>query len=346
MKRLFVKSLPIAIALALSSGAAHAQSAVTVYGSLNVGLVASNFKTTGQTPVQGTNAALNNKFQMMDNSSLWGVRGKEDLGGGLYAGFSFEGGINLNNGTGGQDFATQGRLFGRNAEIKLGGDFGEFYAGYVLSPAGLQLLLAADPWYWNGNQAGMGWTIQQANYTQTNYLRTVGTIGYRSPDFNGVTFQLAYSPSNRENVYGTSKDIGGALTYRSGPLTVGVGFDRSHGLTNDIPTNHMYDIVGSYDFGFVKPAFSYTRSSVNNVDYTSYVLAATAPLGGAGLLKAAYGHLNDCLCNTTRSELSRISLGYQHNLSKRTNLYTNVSRSKAEGLSAANTFEVGVEHNF
>lgn len=346
MNRYNLKSIPAALALAFVCCAASAQSSVTVFGSVNAGLVASNFELTGQTPILGTNTALINKFQMVDNSSLWGVRGKEDLGGGLYAGFNLEGGLNIQNGTGGQDFKTQGRIFGRNSEIKFGGSFGEVYGGYVLSPAGLQLLLAADPWYWDGNQAGMGWVIQQANYTQTNYLRTPGTIGYRSPDLNGITFQLAYAPSDRANVYGTSKDVGGAVTYRNGPLTVGLGFDRSHGLSNDVPVDKLWDIVGSYDFGVVKPAFSYTRTSVNNVDYTSYVLAATAPVGSAGLVKAAYGHLDDCLCSTTKSAYKRVSLGYQHNLSKRTNVYTNISQSKADGLSAVNTLEFGMGHSF
>lgn len=346
MKTIQLKTLPLAIAISLACGAASAESSVTLYGDINAGVVASNFKTTGQTPVQGTNTALNNSFQMMDNSSLWGVKGKEDLGGGLYAAFTLEGGLNIQNGTGGQDFKTQGRIFGRDAELKLGGSFGEFYAGYVLSPAGLQQLLAADPWYWNGNQAGMGWVIQQANYTQTNYLRTPGTLGYRSPNLNGVTFQLAYAPSDRANVYGTSRDIGGALTYRNGPLLLGVGFDQSHGLSNDVPQDSMWDIVGGYDFGVVHPSFSYTKSSVNNVNYSSYVLAMTAPMGPSGLLKAAYGHLNDCLCSASKAALYRASLGYQHNLSKRSNVYVNLSQSKAEGLDAANTLEVGMEHSF
>jgi predicted porin len=346
MKHIQLKALPLALALALTCGASNAEPSVTVYGDINVGLVSSNFKATGQTPIQGTNSALSNGFQMLDNSSLWGVRGKEDLGGGLYAGFSLEGGLNVNNGTGGQDFKTQGRIFGRDAEIKLGGDFGEVYAGYVLSPAGLQLLLAADPWYWNGNQAGMGWTIQQANYTQTNYLRTPGTIGYRSPNVNGFSAQLSYSPADKSNVYGTSSDAGGAFTYRNGPLLLGVGFDRSHSLFNDVPQDSMWDIVGGYDFGVVHPSFSYTKSSVNDVSYSSYVLALTAPVGASGLFKAAYGHLSDCTCNSSKSALFRASVGYQHNLSKRTNVYVNLSQSKAEGLSSANTLELGMEHGF
>jgi predicted porin len=341
MKRT-IAMLSSILLFAFANGAANAQTSVTLYGSLDQGLVRSNYRPAGQTPVQGTNTDLHNRTQMMDNSSLWGMRGKEDLGDGNYVGFSLEGGINLYNGTSGQD----GRLFGRDAEIKLGNRYGELYLGYVLSPAGLQLLLAADPWYWNGNQAGMGWTIQQANYTQTNYLRTPNTIGFRSADYGGLTVQVAYAPADSGNIYGKSKDLGAAATYRNGAFFVGAGYDRSHGFENAVESDYMWDVVGGYDFGVVKPSFSYTRSLVNNVSYNSFVLAATAPAGPFGLLKAAYARLSDCACTTTKARLSRYSLGYQYNLSKRSNVYANVSKSKAKTLTAANTLEIGLATSF
>lgn len=333
---------PLLLLMALFNLPAHAQSNVVLYGSLDEGLVRSNYRVDGQTPVQGTNTALHSQNQVMDNSSLWGIRGKEDLGDGLYAGLSLEAGINMYNGTSGQD----GRLFGRDAEVKLGNKYGEIYAGYVLSPAGLQLLLAADPWYWNGNQAGMGWTIQQANYTQTNYLRTPNTVGFRSADYNGLTVQLAYALADNTNIYGKSKDVGATATYRSGPMFVGAGYDRSHGDTNDVESDYMWDVVGGYDFGVIKPGFSYTRSLVNNVSYNAYVLAATAPLGPMGLFKAGYARLSDCACTTQPAALKRYSLGYQYNLSKRTNVYANISKSVAETLASANTLELGMNLTF
>ena len=342
MKRINSKLTPMFMLLALAHQLASAQSSVTLYGSLDQGLVTSNYRVDGQTPVQGTNTGLHSKNQMMDNSSLWGIRGKEDLGDGFYVGLSLEAGINLYNGTSGQD----GRLFGRDAEVKLGNRYGEIYMGYALSPAGLQLLLAADPWYWNGNQAGMGWTIQQSNSTQTNYLRTPNTIGFRSADYNGLSVQLAYAVADNGNIYGKSKDIGATATYRNGPLFVGVGYDSSHGLNNNPHSDYMWDVVGGYDFGVVKPSFSYTRSLVNDISYNSYVIAATAPLGPFGLLKAGYARLSDCACTTKSAALSRYSIGYQYNLSKRTNVYANLSQSKAETLSAANTLELGIGTTF
>lgn len=328
---------------ALGCHHASAQTAVVLYGLLDQGVVKSNYRDVGQTPVQGTNTGLKRDYQMMDNSSRWGLRAKEDLGNGLYAGISLEAGVNLYNGTSGQD----GRLFGRDAEIKLGNQYGELYMGYALSPAGLQLLLAADPWYWDGNQAGMGWTIQQAHYTQTTYLRTANTVGFRSANWGGLTVQMAYAMADETNTGGKSKDVGAAVTYRSGPMFIGAGYDRSHGYDNAPDSNYMWDVVGGYDFGVVKPSFSYTRSLVNNVRYNSTVLAATAPLGAAGLLKAAVARLSDCACvRGTEARLMRYSLGYQYNLSKRTNVYSNISQSKARTLDAANTFELGMATAF
>lgn len=342
MKNTMSRLSPALLLLALVHTPASAQTSIQIYGLLDQGFVKSNFRTEGQTPVQGTNTALHRDNQMMDNSSRWGIRGREELGGGLYAGVSLEAGVNLYNGSSGQD----GRLFGRDAEVRLGNELGELYMGYALSPAGLQLLLAADPWYWDGNQAGMGWTIQQAHYTQTTYLRTANTVGFRSASYRGLSVHLAYAMADDTSSGGTSKDVGGAATYRNGPFFVGVGYDRSHGFDNAPESNYMWDVVGGYDFGTVKPSFSYTRSQVNNVYYDSFVLAATAPLGASGLLKAAYGRLNDCACTTTKAALQRFSLGYQYNLSKRTNVYSNISQSKAETLRAANTFEVGIATAF
>lgn len=333
--------LPLLLACASTCASAQSSS-VVFYGSLDQGVVGSNFDGPGHTPVQGTNTELRSDYQMMDNSSLWGFRGKEELGGGLYAGFLIEGGINLYNGTSGQD----GRTFGRNAEVKIGNSFGEIYLGYGLSPAGLQLLLAADPWYWNGNQAGMGWTIQQANYTQTNYLRTTNTVGFRSGNWGGLSVHLAYAMADERNLYGKSKDVGGAVTYRRGPMFVGVGYDRSHGFNNDPESNYMWDVVGGWDFGVVKPSFSYTRSLVNNIRYRSYVLAATAPVGPFGLLKAGIARLSDCACAPTKAALMRYSLGYQYNFSKRTNVYANISQSAAKTLEATNTLELGLGTTF
>ena len=81
------KSL-IALAVLAASGVAMAQSSVTMYGVADVGLVKSN----------GISAQMTSAGLMNNGTSRLGVRGVEDLGGGLKASFNFEQGINQEDG--------------------------------------------------------------------------------------------------------------------------------------------------------------------------------------------------------------------------------------------------------
>lgn len=331
--KLKLKHLAMFATLAGATGVASAQSSVTISGLLNVAMARGN---NGQTQLDGTSA--NGKFAMNDLLSNIAISGKEDLGGGLYAGFQLVSFIQVDNGA----LFDSSTLFSSRSVVKLGGNFGEFYMGRSLTPANLQLLFT-DPWGWNSSSAQVGWQIQTANYKSTSYLRTNNTVGFVSPEMSGVTVTLAHSSG--ENTL--SNDDGASIDYKKGPLSVGVGYDQSHGMNNSLTKDHMADFVAAYDFGVIKPMLSYTTSKVSNVSYRAYALAATAPIGVAGTLKGAYARLNDCACVVgNRAALSKISLGYQYDLSKRTALFTNLSRAKAQTLSATNTVEVGIQHGF
>ena len=94
------------------AGAAHAQSSVTMYG-----IVDDGFNWTSNTG--GHN--LYNVSSGVMQASRWGLRGKEDLGGGLAALFVLENGFDLNSGSLGQKNrgSTQGLMFGRQAYVGL-----------------------------------------------------------------------------------------------------------------------------------------------------------------------------------------------------------------------------------
>lgn len=315
--------------LAALSIAAAAQSSVNISGGLKVAVAHGNG---GTTPLDGNGA---NNSAMNDHSSYLMFSGKEDLGGGLYAGFSLASFLQLNSGNSSTPF------WARQSVVKLGGGFGEVYLGRALTPAALMVLFA-DPWYWDASAAQVGWQIQQANYTSTAFVRTDNTIGYTSPNFNGLTLSLAASLGNNTK----SNDVGFSLNYNKGPIWLGAAYDRSNGFFNSPTRDHMAVVAGGYDFGVVRPLFSATSSKVNGVNYKAYSLALTAPVGN-GLIKAAYAHLNDVdTATAAREALGKVALGYQYNLSKRTNLFVNVSQAKAQTRTATRTTEFGVEHNF
>lgn len=310
--------------------AASAQSTVNVSGVLKLSVAHANDGTTpmGEPVEDGTS--------MRDLSSALIFSGKEDLGGGLYAGFELASFLALDSGT------VRDTFWSRRSVVKLGGSFGEIYAGRSLTPQELMTLLN-DPWYWDGSGANIGWDIQQAHYRSNSFIRTNNTIGYVSPSFNGLQVSLAYSLGEGT----TKKDVGGSVTYSNGPLSVGIAHDRSHGLDNEGSTDSITTVVGSYDFGVIKPMAHITSTKVNGERYRSFSLAATAPVGANGLVKAHVSRLDDVNTDTDENEaLTRVGVGYQHNLSKRTNLFAHVSRSKAKTYTAKNVVELGIEHSF
>jgi general bacterial porin, GBP family len=107
-----VKKISAAVAafVALAAASAHAQSSVTLYGLIDAGLMYTNNVKKG-----GSEGALVQATSGNINGSRFGLRGAEDLGGGLQAIFVLENGYNVQNGKLGQN----GRLFGRQAFVGL-----------------------------------------------------------------------------------------------------------------------------------------------------------------------------------------------------------------------------------
>ena len=131
--------LAIAASLGATSGMAHAQSSVTLYGVLDAAVLYTNKSLNTRT---GANDG--HKFAMVDGAaaaSRFGLRGVEDLGGGMKATFVLESGIDIPSGALGN---SNGNLFGRQAWIGLSGNFGAVKAGLQYSPFVLSLI-GTDP---------------------------------------------------------------------------------------------------------------------------------------------------------------------------------------------------------
>src|ERR1700693_4847188 len=121
------KSLLALAVLGTVSGAALAQTSVTLYGIADAGLDHDTGKYVGG-PVWAVRSG-------QQNSSRFGIKGTEDLGGGMSTNFMLENGFQLNDGSlkyGAS--ATTPRLFGRQAWISLDGGFGSVKVGRQYSP--------------------------------------------------------------------------------------------------------------------------------------------------------------------------------------------------------------------
>ncbi|CBJ36013.1 porin [Ralstonia solanacearum] len=161
------------VVLALASGAASAQS-VTLYGLVDTGIEY----------VSHANSSGNGLVRMPSITgtlpSRWGLRGAEDLGGGIQAVFTLESGFNTDTGTSGQG----GRLFGRQAWVGLAGGYGTLTLGRQYSMSFLSL-----------GDADLLGPSQYAIGSLDTYIpnaRTDNTVAYKGT-FGGLTVGATYS---------------------------------------------------------------------------------------------------------------------------------------------------------
>jgi predicted porin len=339
------KSLIALAVLGSFAGVAAAQSSVTLFGIADVAVRHSNNGTTTK----------KSEDSGAESTSRFGLRGTEDLGGGLSAGFWLESGINLDNGTSSDTTkfwnrrATVSLISQTAGEVRLGRDTLPLYNQYnsfspfsVIGVGGLQNLIPAL-----GGQ---------------DRSRSDNTVSYTLPgNLGGVYGQVLTAAGEGSTT--TNKHSGARLGYAEGPINVSVAYGQTT-LPNNSTKVKETGIAGSYDFGVVKLIGQYLNRKLDSYKASkTYELAATAPVGN-GVFKVAYVKLSDF--STTPAVASTIgaakqfSLGYVYNVSKRTALYTTYSRIQNTNLALttssslaagtkgeANTgTEVGIRHNF
>ncbi len=303
------KSL-IALAVLAASGAAMAQSSVTLYGVVDTGLTYSK----GAESVYGLTHVGGNT-----NSRL-GFRGVEDLGNGLKATFNLEAGMGVDDGT--DYFTGSGMAFRRTSTVGLEGGFGSVRLGRMLTSS----YLAASRYDAFGD-TGIGGSL--AWHSQTGYqARTQNAVSYTSPNLSGFKIGAEYGFGEQVKAR-DSRYFGLGATYDNGPLSFGAGYDRANNIgSDDLTTWHL---GGAYNFGVAKLLAFYKQTKYKDVfvggseKFKTFGLGVTAPVGAAGEVKASYNHYK---VSDDGGKANQVSLGYVHNLSKRTALYGTYSYIK------------------
>ena len=333
------KSL-IALAVLAASGAAMAQSSVTMFGVVD----------TGVSYIKGSGGNSNYGLSTGNmSSSRLGFRGVEDLGGGLKAGFWLEGGFNADAGDGKAAGASgSGFEFARRSTVSLMGNFGEVRLGRDETAAYNKLAA-----YSNFSVIGMG-GFRGWNSTTGNGIRQNNMIAYFTPNFSGFTAGVNYAFGETAGSSKTGRYFGGFAAYNNGPLSVTVGADRKNNANEAVAgfagatKLDTYGLGASYDFGVAKVNGLVLQAKEKdagvNTKQTSYALGVSAPVGGVGVVKAQYALYNaknDTAANTGKAH--QLSLGYEHNLSKRTAVYGYYSylKNKSDRQMTLNTSNVG-----
>lgn len=308
------KSL-IALAVLAASGAAMAQSSVTLYGVLDTGV--SYFK--GDDSVYGLTKTGGNV-----NSRL-GFRGVEDLGNGLKATFNLEAGVSVDDG---KDYFTgNGMAFRRTSTVGLAGSFGEVRFGRMLTSSYLAVS-RYDAFGDTGAGGSLAWSGGQTGYS----VRAENAISFTSANYDGFKFGGEYGFGEKKKAR-DGRYIGVGANYDNGPLSLGLGFDRVNNvggtsippaLGEDLTTWHL---GGAYNFGVAKLMSFYKHTDEKNVftgtkdKFKTFGLGVTAPVGAAGQVKVAYNNYRLSPNAGKTQKANQLSLGYVQNLSKRTALY-------------------------
>jgi predicted porin len=385
------KSL-IALAVLAAAGAASAQSSVTLFGIVDATLAWGRGNGAGSVDrFQLTNSGY--------NSSRLGFRGTEDLGGGMSASFWLEAGLNNDDGRGAAtntnntiaggaaagQAGSQGLTFNRRSTVSLAGNWGELRLGRDYTPSFWNLTVF-DPFGTNGvgtNQMLNGVNTGVNPFTGTaaasanpggfypTQVRASNSIGYFLPRNLGGFYGQAmyYSGENQTTAARDGKGYSARVGYAAGPFNVAAGFNRQRiagtattvaGALGDIRT---WNIGGQWDFGVAKLMAQYGRDDVQlgapEIEGRGWLLGTLVPVG-AGEIRASYSEYrvsSNVIANDPKTQ--KFALGYVHNLSKRTALYTTYAYLKnrdgaAGALNGSTTavnenssgLDLGIRHSF
>jgi len=345
-----MKKTLIALAAVAATGAAFAQSTVTLFGIVDAGYASVKNSST-PTAVATKKSGITNSGI---NSSRLGFRGEEDLGGGMKAGFWLE--TQLQN-----DSDATAVTFARRSTVSLMGGFGEVRIGRDYTPT-----------FWNTtvydafgtNGIGQAATPGLMGATNTTAVRSNNSVSYFTPAMSGFSAQVMVGFGEALQTSGTPSVKTGDYMglrggYAAGPLSVHAAYGKLEGATDaaDIKTTNF---GASYDLGMIKPALFIGNEKNSTTKISAVEVSATAPVG-PGSVRVAYSKYD---LKNDPAEATKFALGYVYDLSKRTAVYGTFARTTNKGgatLAVANNgltnaaanaggkstgYEVGVRHSF
>jgi predicted porin len=333
------KSLLALAVLTAVTGAASAQSSVTLYGKVDLGLVLDSGSAAGKSVRLDSGVT---------GGSRIGFKGVEDLGGGMKAAFQLETGYCADSAAGAPNFCTGGNNFmGRQAYGALSGGFGSISAGRQYS-LGFNNLSTIDPF-------GTGFAGQVNNIVDPSGIRINNSATYNTPTIGGVTASAEIAFGEQVGNWQANRETGAGVTYASGPVYIGGTYYSVDNAAGTTAARKNYLFGGTYDLGVVKLHALVQKSTGVNLDVLDYMGGLTIPVGG-GQLMGSYIHHNDR--TAADKDANQAGIGYLYPLSKRTSVYTAFARIKNDNgatftvgnATAAGTgdkaFNLGVVHNF
>jgi predicted porin len=293
--------------LAMSAAAAAAQSNVSMYGLIDVGLARES---------GGAAGAVTKLTSGIANGSRLGFKGKEDLGDGWSSVFVLENGLDATTGAAAQG----GLLFGRQAYVGLQGPLGSIRMGRQYTPID-DLVASTDPFY-NGYAGRMQNVLAQGYVARSN-----NEVSLSTPDLRGWCAAVYYGFGEVAGNAAAGRHVAATVNYARGPLVVRLASQNTNNAAaNGAARNTLLGVI--YDFGAFRlhgtAGTSKTDAAgVASVDARDLMVGVTVPFGPGNLI-ASFVHRDDRLA--PNRDATQLALGYTYDLSKRTTLYAAYGR--------------------
>ena len=298
------KSLFALAALGAFAGAASAQSSVTLYGAFDVsaGYISNggvDLSTTNTSIAKGTStpSTAGNQIALVDGAfttSIWGMKGVEDLGGGLKATFEAESDLLANNGT-----IHSGGLFRRAANAGISGGFGSIYLGVKGNPLTAASATALPV---EGNTVHS--VRSTIGYNSTDFIKN--GFQYESPNLGGFVARLAYGASNTTGDNGDGTIVAASAIYTMGNA-------RVHAAYNKATAGNTVTTTGGTAFDFTSAAQTGLYDQMGWVAGAKYAMGAFS-IGAqfAHGEQTAYSTLGSSAVKATaNANATMVGLGYQ-----------------------------------
>ncbi|CAG9262319.1 porin [Paraburkholderia caribensis] len=252
------------LVLGTASISAHAQSSITLYGLIDTGIVYSS------------NQFGHNNWQMLSSvtqNTVFGLKGSEDLGGGLHTVFKLEQGFILNNGA--QAFPGDG--FGSQAWLGLESEsYGTLTFGRQFDVMNdLVGPLTAEYNTWGGSIAGHPF---ENDNLSGNSVVVNNTVKYVSPVWKGLNVESMYAFSNKAGAFANNRSYGFAVSYANGPVNFAAGYLQLNNpgtgggavTSNDLSGNfisqrqRIWSVGGNYTFGPATVGLVWSHTQIDN----------------------------------------------------------------------------------
>jgi predicted porin len=330
------KTLIVAAVSSSFAMAAHAQSSVTLYGVVDAGLTYTS-NVGGKSNYQQTSGNV--------SQSRWGLKGSEDLGGGLKAIFQLESGFNLGNGT----LANNGGQFNRQAFVGLSSNYGTVTLGRQYDAVQDYLAPLTATGSWGGTSFAHFGNLDNLN--TNGGFATNNTVKFTSANYAGFTFGGTYGFSNQAGQFANNRAYSLGAGYQWQGLTLGAAYSQQNNPGNNAGgalgvtpaaaftgstafRQREYGVAAGYAFGPAQVGAAWTQARADHIAGVSGSLRSDnyevngkynlTPALGLGLAYTFSNVRSDIAGVNAKGRFHQIGAQADYSLSKRTDVYAEV----------------------